>query len=70
MEELLTTITETPRGRVPQYLDAHAMRVRARLVRKHYNKGEKISHTEMGKLMLTGHKTLPTWNYTLAPSKM
>ena len=46
------------------------LRIRARLVRKHYNKGEKISHTEMGKLMLTGHKTLPTWNYTLAPSKM
>jgi hypothetical protein len=46
------------------------LRVRARLVRKNYNTGEKISQTEMGKLMLTGHKTLPGWNYTLAPSKM
>ena len=25
-------------------------------MRKNYNKGEKISHTEMGKLRLTGHK--------------
>ena len=40
------------------------------MVRKNYNKGEKISHTEMGKLRLTGHNTLPSWNYTLAPSKM
>jgi hypothetical protein len=46
------------------------LRVRARLVRKNYNTGEKISQTEMEKLMLTGHKTLPGWNYTLAPSKM
>jgi hypothetical protein len=33
-------------------------------------KGEEISHSEMGKLMLTSHKTLPAWNYTLAPLKM
>ena len=46
------------------------LRVSARLMRKNYNKGEEISHTEMRKLMLTGHKTLPAWNYTLAPSKM
>jgi len=46
------------------------LRVSARLLRKNYNQGEKIPHTEMGKLMLTGHKTLPSWNYTLAPSKM
>ena len=46
------------------------LRVSARLVRKNYNKGEEISHTEMGKLMLASHKTLPAWNYTLAPSKM
>jgi hypothetical protein len=38
-------------------------------VRKNYNKGEKISHSEMGKLRLTGRKALPSWNYTLAPSK-
>jgi len=37
---------------------------------ENYNKGEKISHTQMEKLRLTGHKTLPSCNYTLAPSKM
>jgi tetratricopeptide (TPR) repeat protein len=31
VEETLGTIAETPRGRVPQYLEAHAMRFRARL---------------------------------------
>jgi hypothetical protein len=46
------------------------LRVSARLVRKNYNKGEEISHTEMRKLMLASHKTLPAWNYTLAPLKM
>jgi hypothetical protein len=46
------------------------LRVIARLVRKKYEKGEEISHIQMTKLSLTGHKTLPTWNYTLAPSKM
>lgn len=45
------------------------LRVTARLVRKNYHRGEKISHTEMRKLVLTHHKTLPAWNYTLATSK-
>jgi tetratricopeptide (TPR) repeat protein len=31
VEELLGTIEEMPRGRIPQYLEAHAMRLRARL---------------------------------------
>jgi hypothetical protein len=46
------------------------LRVRPRFVKKNYDTGEKTSQTEMGKLMLTGHKTLPRWNYTLAPPKM
>jgi hypothetical protein len=46
------------------------LRVTARLVQKDYDKGEEISPTEMGKLVLTRHTTLPTWNYTLAPSRM
>lgn len=46
------------------------LRVNARLVQKIYDKGEDISRTEMRELILTGHKTLPSWNYTLAPSKM
>ena len=45
------------------------LRVTARLVRKNYHRGEKISHAEMRKLVLTYHKTLPAWNYTLATSK-
>ncbi|MGH8647078.1 MAG: ISAzo13 family transposase [Gammaproteobacteria bacterium] len=44
--------------------------VRACLVTKDYAKGEKISDTDMSRLALTQHKTLPNWNYTLAPSKM
>lgn len=46
------------------------LKVIARLVRKKYDKGEEISQTEMAKLSLTSHKTLPAWNYTLAPSEM
>jgi Rhodopirellula transposase DDE domain len=46
------------------------LRVRARLVRRSYDKGEKISDTDMARLGLTHHKTLPGWNYKLAPLKM
>jgi hypothetical protein len=46
------------------------LRVSAQLVRKKYDKGEQISTTEMAALVLTQHKTLPGWNYTLAPSRM
>jgi hypothetical protein len=46
------------------------LKVRARLVRKNYAKGEQISDTEMARLMIAHHKTLPGWNYTLAPLKM
>jgi class 3 adenylate cyclase/tetratricopeptide (TPR) repeat protein len=34
VEELVRTIEETPSGRVPQYLDAHVMRFRARLAER------------------------------------
>jgi Rhodopirellula transposase DDE domain len=44
--------------------------VKAHLVRKNYDKGERISNSEMADLVLTPHKTLPGWNYTLAPSRM
>jgi len=43
------------------------LKVRARLLRKKYEKGEKISAQEMKQLALTRHKTLPMWNYTLRP---
>jgi len=46
------------------------LRVRAQLVRKSYDKGERISNSEMADLVLKPHKTLPRWNYTLAPSRM
>jgi hypothetical protein len=45
------------------------LRVTARLVQKDYNTGEEISPGEMGKLV-THHTTLPSWNYTVAPSRM
>lgn len=44
--------------------------VRARLTKRNYEKGEKISQEEMEQLTLTPHRTLPRWNYTLTPSKM
>ena len=46
------------------------LRVGAHLVRKKYEKGVKISNSEMADLVLIPHKTLPGWNYTLAPSRM
>jgi len=43
------------------------LKVRVRLLRKKYEKGEKISAQEMKHLALTRHKTRPKWNYTLRP---
>ena len=43
------------------------LRVRARLERKWYAKGERIADWEMDELCLTRHETNPNWNYTLAP---
>ncbi len=44
--------------------------VKASLNAKNYEKGEKVSATEMAQLALNKHKTLPNWNYTLRPSRM
>lgn len=46
------------------------LRVRARLTRKNYEKGERITDAEFARLSLQPHKTLPAWNYTLTPSKL
>jgi hypothetical protein len=46
------------------------LKVRAQLVQKPYQKGEKISTLEMETLLLNQHDTLPSWNYILAPQKM
>jgi hypothetical protein len=50
--------------------NSSGLHVCARLVKKHYEKGERISQTEMDQLALTRHKILPGWNYTVAPSQM
>jgi len=44
--------------------------VKASLISKNYEKGEKISPSDMALLALKMHKTLPAWNYTLEPSRM
>jgi len=46
------------------------LRVSACLLRKTYPKGEAISDEEMQQVLITNHKTLPLWNYTLTPSTM
>lgn len=46
------------------------LRVTAQLIRKDYPKGENISKSEMAALALSYKKILPSWNYTLAPSRM
>jgi hypothetical protein len=46
------------------------LKVRASLVAKNYEKGEKITATDMKRLALNMHKILPKWNYTLQPSGM
>lgn len=43
--------------------------VQARLYRKHYEIGERISNVEMAKLQLARHETNPNWNYTLDPHR-
>lgn len=45
------------------------LKVNARLVKKQYVKGIKISDAEMAKLNITRPKSLAKWNYTLRPSK-
>lgn len=43
------------------------LRVRARLDRREYDLGVKISDAEMKRLKLSPHRLLPTWNYTIHP---
>jgi len=44
------------------------LRVGARLDRKEYQKGEKISDALMQQIRLEPHKTCPQWNYTIRPN--
>lgn len=46
------------------------LRVRARLHRRNYERGERITDAQFHQLLLKPHKTLPHWNYTLTPSTM
>ena len=45
------------------------LRVKAALDSGSYELGVKISDAEMERLHLEPHRTLPAWNYTLAPRK-
>ena len=45
------------------------LRVRATLMKGDYPKGLKPTAAEMAMPPLLPHKTLPEWNYTIAPSQ-
>ena len=46
------------------------LQVRARLIKKAYKKGIKISDAQFSQLSMERHTTLPKWNYTISPRKM
>jgi hypothetical protein len=46
------------------------LRVKATMVRKRYRNGQKVTDSEMSRLKLEKHDTLPNWNYSLSPRKM
>ena len=48
---------------------ATGLRVRATLMKGDYPKGLKPTAADMARLPLRRHKTLPEWNYTIAPSQ-
>ena len=44
------------------------LRVRARLIRRHYCKGRKITDEQMRAIAVTKDEALPKWNHTIVPS--
>lgn len=44
------------------------LKVKARLMRRKYETGEKVSDAQMDKISLHRHNALPDWNYTISPS--
>lgn len=46
------------------------LQVNAFLLKKEYEKGVKISDSQMSNLLLEKHDTFPKWNYTIKPMKM
>jgi len=47
---------------------ATGLRVRAHLVRRHYEKGVKITDAQMRQLAIAKDDALPKWNYTIGPA--
>ena len=45
------------------------LKVRARLIRKKYQKGQTVSDEEMNNLPIERHGIFPNWNYTLNPDQ-
>ena len=48
---------------------ATGLQVRAHLIDRHYDKGVKITDTQMAALRISRHDALPKWNYTLSPAE-
>ena len=46
------------------------LKVKAYLVRKRYEKGNKVPDKQMAQIKLKQHATFPEWNYTIQPRKM
>jgi hypothetical protein len=46
------------------------LKVKAYLVRKSYEKGNKVPDEQMAQIKLERHATFPEWNYTIKPRKM
>lgn len=44
---------------------ATGLKVRARLIRKEYQKGQQVSDEDMNNLSIEKHDLFPNWNYTL-----
>jgi hypothetical protein len=44
------------------------LQIAAKVVKRAYRKGEKISDTEMQTININRHEHLPDWNYTIAPA--
>lgn len=50
--------------------DNAGLKVRATLVRKRYQNGQKVSDEQMSQRQLKDHDTFPQLNYTLSPRKI
>lgn len=46
------------------------LKVNSLLVKKHYEKGRKVSNHQMNDISLVRAKTFPDWNYSIVPSKL